>query len=403
MPHHITHRRTRTSSGSNNSRSFRGVVKTLGKVLTNPSVKKGIRNATNRVIKKIHKNFHYKVHRKPKTKTEKGYQFGQMISQHNDMSFTNVACTHKPSKDKLKTLGKFKYENLKQYVPSQNSTGTQLVTIAPHVFTKSQMVGDTSSTVTDFNRWSDDPFLFNYNSTVPANAVYNNTPFPSIVDADKIAINKLQYDLQLVNLKSISAEIQVYWFLCKRATNNAPWETWSEAVENEEGNLQTSATHRTTFGTTTVTAGRKTRDVYGTDPMNYKLFKSFWKPIGSHNVILQPGDVHNMRWNCVMNKVYTRKFLKEQTSQFVAGLSICPMIIGRGQIVGLSTDGSTAAQEVSYSPVHIGMVGNVKIQFAQVPANRITQSRVYEGQIVGGSYVGRQINDTDDAGAVQDA
>lgn len=328
----------------------------------------------------------------------------QQISQHNDMSFHYVPCTHVPKKKMIKTLGNFQFQVVKSTLPGQPKIGEQGITTLPACFTREQMTGlATSGDKNDQQHWPEDPFLYNPYSTIPNNTIYATAPMPAVVSADKICIKNVRWDLQLVNLKNVACEVQVYWLMATTNHNVDPYNAWRAVLEQEEGNLQNAPAIRAAFSDSSATPGSRTPATYGNDPFQCKTYKKFWKPIAQKSIILQPGDNHNLRTMIKLNKILTREWLSLQGNSNIQGLTIYPMIISRGSITGISVTTDGVAQEVDYAPTHVGIMTNYNVKFAAVPINRITQKRIFPDQVINNTYHLRTIDDTDQVVNEKDA
>jgi len=275
----------------------------------------------------------------------------------------------------------FKFQVMKQR--TQNwSQGEQNVIACFPVGTTDQFIGATSTTRSSEGKWDTDPFLLNPWSTIPVNGVYPG-PMGAVVAADKIYYHGYKQHLSLLNMETVAVDLTVMWFLCKKNANRNVIDAWNEAASVEEKLTQPNPVVAGTLASTTATSGFSSSPVYGANPMEYKTFKQFWKLLDTYNCTLQSGDQINIHRDIKFNKFFSRNYFNDMPTTYIAGFTVYPIVIARGNLVGVTTALGVAASEVAYAPTKIGLVDNQEHRFGGVPVGaNIHTSRVYQGMVI---------------------
>lgn len=381
----------------------------------NPYIKRGVHKVNKALLKKIERKIAGKKEgkkladqaiadsvRKKAHAANKKESKVLMISQHNDYSIHNVKCEHVPKKKKLKCSGKMKFRTITSTVANMTDdvgnesisgvilgkVGLQSVGHLPTIMSMKLLRGDTVSITGTMDTeactmdiWQYDPFRNPTNSAdfIPGNTHYNN----------KLVINSVTAQYEFVNCSNTATELNVVWLMCNKTTNVPPTKLWTQLASYEATDVNTSIAQGATV-TFTGASGQNTKDNYvgtasaffpGATPWDIKEFKQFWRPIGEQKFILQGGDTHRLQMHIPLHKIFTRKFIQEQydnsgsNAKFVQGFSIVPMVIGRGQPIGLNPVDSTGAKiyvvdHTTYADVKVGLVSTYLYNIGFVPQSQ---------------------------------
>ena len=357
-----------------------------------------------------------KEYTKIKKKQARGKKRGQVkvgLSSHNDMS------THYfkiDSKKKAKKAKMFKYSESKQGCIN-GIPGDQRVHDVQGLCSRTQLTGATlSDSRSNGLTWSISPFELNpYSATRDANALYTGA---SSSDSDRFHLLGCEYQLNLLNMENIPCEFEV--IICKAVTNHnySPSQWWEQCIA-EERLGQNFPAPAPNFGQTTAVAGVRGSDSRGTHPSRYRSFKKKWRIIGKYKVVIQPGDQHLIKSSINWNRTFSRLELLATsnvgtagTNEYVGGVTVMPMMILNGGMVGLAGPAVGGvipdAIEVVNGPTKVGYIQTVDYSFAAVPMQRFRTTRTFEGTVeptgtAGVDYNLNIIDDNDQKADVEDA
>lgn len=330
------------------------------------------------------------------------------ISQHNDLSHYHVHCTYVPKEWPSGHRNTFLYQLTKTgYI--YGSSGTQIVCNLLEIANNQQLSGTTSSgaTLRSDNKWDVDPFLLNPYSTPPGNTIYTTAvPARGYMSSDEIRLLSCNTTISLLNMNSVPCSVEVNYLLCKRSDSNGPRNLGDTLFAAEGfrqvGNIATS----TLSGTTAAGGSINNCTEYGVSPYSLRDFGRFWTSIGHTKFILQPGDERSLTWKITWNKLITKAWLEQQASNtYLAGITVVPLLIVRGGMVGVASEAGAEASDVTYSELKVGVISQHKYKFGAVPVNRYKIQRIYQGELVNVESVGtqkeKQINDVDVVGVTQ--
>lgn len=307
----------------------------------------------------------------------------QGVSQHNDMSEIPAKVIYIGKKMKKDTVGSYQLTHIAQAI-YQGAQGKQGVNNLTEELNVLQMTGQTSTSDLNYaQQWSTDPWLLNPYSTAPQNAIYTNTP-NSVEASDRIFIKSLDHRADLINLSSQAVKIDIYYCLCTSDTHWSPAGAWIRYF-NEPRYLQPTAASGPSLEANSPIIGAAYYDLLGQVPKNSQLQK-MWKIIDHRKIILQGGDTIKTHTKFVLNKTYTREqftMLSATNVGYKAGLSLVPMMIQNGSLVGYEPDGinGVPATQVSYCHTKVGVVTQDVISFAALPAPRFNIKRMEIGTL----------------------
>jgi len=259
------------------------------------------------------------------------------------------------------------------------------------------MRGTTTATDTAFaTNWMTNPFLLNPYSTAPANSIYTLTP-SAYERGDRLLVKSIHHKLDLINLSIAAAKVDIYYCLCTQRTGLSPATAWATALL-ENNYLQTTIASGPTNIANSPTAGTVNQTKLNQHPTN-RTFVKTWKIIKHKSIILQGGDTIKTAQNVIVNKGFTRQdFEIYSDNEYIKGLSIVPLMIVNGSLIGMEADsagaGSTATQ-VSYCSTKIGVITQDEVKFAALQPNRYQIKRYEIGTLQEATNTQTLINDVD--------
>lgn len=217
--------------------------------------------------------------------------------------------------------------------------------------------------------------------------------------AQSLNIESGRCELTFGNLENSSCTVWIYFFLCKRSTTLSPYESWVDDLSDRGYGLTTDVPTVTTD--TTWGAGSVTQSFLGSFP-NTPNVKRNWKLLKVRKFNLDGGQSHTINYYLKMNKRVDKDYVdptQTNTPKFIAGLTIAPLVICRGSMVGINDTGaSTTASEVTFSPCKLGVVGIRKYTFSTLPEPPTYPLELANYGIVAGTshvYGPKIINDED--------
>ena len=121
-----------------------------------------------------------------------------------------------------------------------------------------------------------------------------------------------------------------------------------------------------------------------------------WRSVTSVKVILQPGDQHNVKVDFQYNRRFYYREFQARSEQYLAGITIFPMVIQKGGLVGLSLTGlDGSATEVANGSTKVGYATNFRYNLAALPPNRFTVGAFFPGNVETTTDYVKQIDDVD--------
>jgi len=320
------------------------------------------------------------------------------IGSHNDWAGLPLKSFNVTGYKPVKTEGLYTLVHAKDFVGESSQVGYQQVGEGFATFTSTQLQGATTANVNSYlTAWGTDPFLLNPYSESVTNAIY--TPASAtIVSSDKCLIKHVDCKMQIVSLTPIAMKVEIYWLLCNLNSSDSPKQAWTDTLF-ESAYLQglTGAGPTTTAGTA-ATLGFEAYTLPGAGlPKNYH---KRWKTLHKDQFMLQPGDNMQMTRRFMYNRVITRGLANEMVNLYQKGLSLQPIVVVNGALVGLGADGEsfppTNIDRVSFGRTKIGLIQTDTIVFGALPATRYEIKRNEIGFVQGNSANATAIIDADD-------
>lgn len=291
-----------------------------------------------------------------------------------------------------KTLGKYEYQNSNNWIV-QGAQGVQVTDFMEHLFNRVQLLGPFSSVRGDRVAIPDDLYTLNPFYQVPASALYGAAG--GVSRTDVLYIKEVNVGLHLLSMTQYPQVVKVYWMTPVFDTNTAPIEAW-QSILTAKRNGQVNQGVASTLGAPTATAGFATVNDVESNPFHHKEFRRQWKAVKCHHLVLQAGEQVNLNLSFDYEKVLSRESMELRTNIYLKGISVYPMIIAYGGLVGLAPDEPTKCSEVGYGAVKIGTLLNYKMRFGALPQSRISAARAYDGNLAGFAGTKKVIDDEDD-------
>lgn len=298
-------------------------------------------------------------------------------------------------KKKRKLLGTYNYSNVNQWIMTSNQ-GLQAYDFPEVLFTRSQLVGATSNVRTERYRWQDNPYALNPYYYRHASDVYQNgMPGTGPENIDMLYIKNVRWDLQLLSMEKIPMNVVVYFLTPRYDTDTNPIDAWIKILD-AKNHGQIAQNEATTLGTASAVAGYAKVDDIGENPFKHKEFRSMWDTVKTVKIALQAGEQINTRIKIEYEKLVPRiHMLETRKDEFLRGLTIFPLILAYGGMVGLSTAEGTEATEVAFGKTKLGMITNQYITFGALPLDRFSTARTYSGVVERTTAPMRVLDDED--------
>lgn len=338
-----------------------------------------------------YKNVRYR--RNPRSRAVSGMETGQ----HNDLSVVSCGEVVVGSRAVNKAaLGTVQYRVVSPWLMSCDQ-GRQCVDYAEIIFNRNHFTDNTSDARLDRNRIPDNLFALSTAGVPLDNAIYQN-----IAGDEPLArytyIRSCKSVMEVVNLVSVACEVKVYYVTPVFDTSISPIDAWVGLLESKR-NFQVGQGRATTVASASVNAGFPWFDTLGENPFTHSEFRKQWKCLKKHSFTLQPGAQHSFSMNLVYNKAIARATIERmRTDYFLAGITVYPLFIVRSGLLGVTDNTATAATDVSYGAVKLGVVHNFAYELGMLSNSSISANRVHFGAVqnIGNDAKMKMIDDTDE-------
>lgn len=366
------------------------------------------RKRKNKKKPKGHKKKRPRVHSSSSTLVDQANPFSQTmtltktknqdleISQHNDLSVRNlgtvwVGRTHKR---RYKTLAKSYFHDVSNWV-IQNIQGQQAVDSLENILTRDIIVGNVTSTRNERQKIAVD--LMKMAVTGP-NTVYSAFPDP-VTEAtrkanDRFYVNNVTGTVSMLSMETIPQEVILYFLTPKADTNTNPVTYFENVVLAHNMGKPLAGAATSVINPIGLVGGETYNDV-GINPFMFSEFKALWRCLKAVKVILQPGDQHNVKINFKYNRHFQYQQYLNRAEEYLAGVTVFPMVILRGGLVGLRQEEETLAGEVANGRTKVGFVTNFRYNLAALPSARYTVGQFFPGNVQGSTNIIKQIDDID--------
>jgi len=192
----------------------------------------------------------------------------------------------------------------------------------------------------------------NNNASIAGLAAGSTSVFPSY------NLERATCTMDIVNMENAGATVWVYFLLCTRNSESTPSALWDAQLNSEAIGTSTDVPTLTTDATWSI--GQVTKTFLNQSPMSNSQVRRFFKVMKVCKFDLDGGETHTLQYDLIINKridMYYLNLLNSQGVKFVQGLSIVPLVIAKGSLVGINDTGaSTTASEVTTAPTKLGMM-----------------------------------------------
>lgn len=312
-------------------------------------------------------NTAYKNYNKPKktAPTAKLFQIAQSTGQHHDLSESKMFMKLGGKRRLSKSTDKIKYCESQEFV-STGLEGLQQVW-QPKTFLSLRSFIDGTNVRNSRDLTAYKWFDYNPNEKVTGG---NLTTAGLIANNTAINIEKYHAALELLNMTNTTTTVYVYLMKCVQNTEFTPSEIWAKILAAERLG-QVAAVPPVSTSTSTVNLAAPLNTFVGQFPNACRGFSKFWKIERVKKIVLQGGDAHKIQLDVNVNKKFTLEEMQSAydggSNLFYKGVSVMPMIIARGQLVGISdASGAELATEVTYARTKLGLT-NVCKYWISVP------------------------------------
>lgn len=318
-----------------------------------------------------------------------------IVAQSNDLTVRNIGniSVGSPSKIIGKSEGVFHYFNQNQWVMT-GTQGFQVVDFPEVLFTNDQLIGNTSNQRGERYQWADDPFTLNPFRARPTSAVYPVAP-AGVEGNETLYIKNVRLGYEFLSMTPVPQFVSVYWLMPKYDTEENPIDTWNTILASLYSGQNSSTTSNTVLNPI-ATPGYSGVNQPGNNPFHFRDFIKQWKCLKVQKIALPPGEQVNLNFNINFEKVMRKSTLLTRETQFLAGLTVFPLVIVRAGLVGLKDEGLPQATEVSYGECKVGVITNQNITFGSLPVTNRDTSRYYGG-IVFSTIDEQRVLDDEDA------
>lgn len=313
------------------------------------------------------------------------------ISQHNDLSKRYIG-SYWPGIYKragIRTFAQCYFHDVNNWVAS-DAQGKQCVDSLENILTRQMIIGATSAVRNTRQQIAISPRAFCVTAAQATGEFGAAATGTNAYENDKFYVRSVSGSVSMLSLETTPQEVLMYFCVPKKDTNVDPVTYFASTVlKHNMGNGLAAPAAVTT--TATAGYGGETYVDIGQNPWKLHEFRSVWRCMKAVKVVLQPGDQHSVSFSFKYNRVFDiQEFNTARTSQWLAGISVVPMVILRGGLVAVvKTAGEPPVLqptgEVANAKTKVGFVTNFNYTMAAMPANRYT---------VGGYYPGNVVNDT---------
>lgn len=295
-----------------------------------------------------------------------------------------------PGKKLMKTMGNYQFNTAYQGIVSNNN-GLQALGTAELILCRDQMIGTVDQSRSVVTKFDTDLFKLNPFFQVPASTYYT-VPADSVVNMDVLGVKSVDVQMRYVSLKSFPQEVEVLWCMPKIDLEENAQQTW-ERILSDKSMHQAAQAPQSNINTATAAGGAPVSNEIGQIPTKHKEWRKLWRVVKHYKLALQSGEQINITTKIKYNKVIAKTTLNSRTHQYQAGITIYPLIIARGALVGVRTAVGVEATEVTFGAPKIGFVFNYSFKLAALGQQRLKTERTYRGYLVNTVNPIRTIND----------
>lgn len=327
-----------------------------------------------------------------------------LTSDHTGLASKDLGVVRLGKPPKIpKMLGTYLFQNNNQWIVS-NISGQQVSDFPEVLFTRNQLTGASLSS-NRFDRYAWPTTLYELNPyIVRPNTTMFPGPHTEIAKADVAYIKSANIHFKLLSMVTIPQEVLVYWCMPKFDTDVNPIDAWVAVLAGKNAGANTQALSATLLNVFSTYGGAGINDV-GANPFHHREFRNSWKCVKSSKVLLQAGEQVDLRVRFEIEKIINKSTLTDvRKMQFLAGLTIFPLVIMRTGLVGESPQGSgngVPSAEVTHGIGKLGIWTSHQIKCGAIGGSRLSTTQTYEGTLVNSLEDKQIINDQDQVVNVQ--
>lgn len=289
-------------------------------------------------------------------------------------------------------------------------------------FTKKQLIGyDNTSAANTLGQWRYTPWARVVNEFATGNKEFHGgitQHWTGNEPADKAAmfaqkdwnifLTTMDLMCTLTSLVNVNQNIKILWCTPRVATDIDPLSMWDKCLEDTQKPYEATGS-ATNILDPNIKAGSLRKDFPFQDPRMHKNWNKHWKCLKVHKFTLAPGDHHEIKVNCKLNKMINMRLFDEWAGEYKPGVTIVPIIIAQGAPIlaveeGAADEGGNrpfVAEKMVYSKTKLGINMSAKIHFKELPSNQWNKASIQTGEsfgniaptTVGGRVAFRLIND----------
>lgn len=233
-----------------------------------------------------------------------------------------------------------------------NISGSQQVSCVSAQNTRSQMLTSTGPTYNSFQNATGYVFL-DPNSQITGSPTFVVAAAGATPAQKKFQMLNNYFDLEVTNLSSVAADLDVYLFLCKKNCALTPDILWQQDLQNQ--GLGVGIDLLPGAGTPTGgTVGYTTINYPGERYPNKGLASQFWKLAVVKNMKLAPDATEMLNMKVKTNAKTSYEFLNSIPVDvpYIGGLTTVVMFVMRGSLVRDTT--ALGANSITYGSATLG-------------------------------------------------
>lgn len=305
--------------------------------------------------------------------------------QHNDFSVKTKHISIGGKKNYGFAKGKFFYTENWDFM-NFGTEGKQGLFTGKTVMSRNQLIGSgvTNNRISQ-NTWAIKPWELDLYSTATLTPLYTG-PAPSPLANYEYGVEKVRITAGCVSMTNFPQEVELFYFLCKKDTDNNPQTVWGNVLAARGSMMATAAQATLTTGAT-ATGGALELGMYDQPPpTHYKEFRNIWKTVFHEKFVLQPGDTRKFVVDVHVNKkIFCENLTSERTRTFLAGYSIVPYGIMRGSLVGIKDSSSV---EVTFGKCEVGFYQQNDYTFRSIKQSALSQTYEFPAMVSGPTHTG---------------
>jgi len=182
-------------------------------------------------------------------------------------------------------------------------------------------------------------------------------------------------------MENVAVDIELYWMLCKKNTQNDPQQLWVAMLAAQTlGSAAAVPTPLT--ATLTSVAGQPTVAFPGARPFAIKGYKQIWQALKKQKFVMEAGCVKKINFKLLYQKLVRFPDMSAMYGiNYIANHTVIPMLICKGSVVGVGLSGPY--QELTYARTKIGYLSNYTVNFRALATDRLQTTQAFLGNVAG--------------------